>query len=177
MASANNKVPRTMQETYDAVVSLTDGFCREQLDDEYAQLCRAVAAALCRKRPSPLLSGKLQVWACGIIYAVGQINFLFDGDETPHYSRDQLCEAFGVAQSTASQKAKLIRDALRMEHFDPDWSRQSIIDRSPLTWLLELNGFVVDARQLPRDVQAAAYEMGLIPYIPADRDAQSEDAH
>jgi hypothetical protein len=46
-----------MQATYDALVALTDGFCRDHLNDEYHDLARAMAAALCRKRPSPLVSG------------------------------------------------------------------------------------------------------------------------
>jgi len=32
-----------------------------------------------------------------------------------------------------------------------------------------VNGFVIDIRLAPRDAQVAAYEKGLIPYIPADR--------
>ena len=49
-----------MQATYDAVVTLTDAFCRDNLHDEYRDLARAMTAALCRKRPSPLGSGQLR---------------------------------------------------------------------------------------------------------------------
>jgi len=45
-----------MQATYDAVVALTDAFCRDHLNEEYRDLARAMAATLCRKRPSPLAS-------------------------------------------------------------------------------------------------------------------------
>ena len=44
-------VPKAMQATYDRLVGLTDAFCRDQLNDEYRDLARAVTAALCRKRP------------------------------------------------------------------------------------------------------------------------------
>ncbi len=37
-----------------------------------------MAAALSRKRPSPLSTGRERSWAVGIIYALGQVNFLFD---------------------------------------------------------------------------------------------------
>ena len=47
-------IPKPMQATYDAVVALTDAFCRDHLIDEYRDLARAMTAALCRKRPSPL---------------------------------------------------------------------------------------------------------------------------
>ncbi len=67
-----------MQRTYDAVVALTDAFCRDHLNDEYRDLARAMTAALCRKRPSPLNSGQPRTWACGIIYVLGRLNFYQD---------------------------------------------------------------------------------------------------
>ena len=56
-------VPKSMQAIYDAVVALTDGFCRDHLNDEYRDLAQAMTAALCRKRPSPLSSGQPRTWA------------------------------------------------------------------------------------------------------------------
>ena len=41
-----------------SIVGLTDDFCRQHLNDEYAALCRKLAETLARKRPSPLLSGE-----------------------------------------------------------------------------------------------------------------------
>ena len=76
-------VPKSMQATYDGVVALTDAFCHDHLNDEYRDLARAMTAALCRKRPSPLVSGQLRTWACGIIYALGQLNFLSDKASQP----------------------------------------------------------------------------------------------
>src|SRR4051812_23584730 len=71
-------VPKGMRATYDAVVRLTDELCDRHLNAEYRNLARDMAAALCRKRPSPLASGQPRTWACGIIYLLGQINFLSD---------------------------------------------------------------------------------------------------
>jgi len=39
----------------------------------------------------------------------------------------------------------------------------------PLTWLLEVDGLPVDARDLPAHLQLRAFELGLIPYLPAGR--------
>jgi hypothetical protein len=36
--------------------------------------------------------------------------------------------------------------------------------------MAEVNGMLVDLRHMPREVQVIAYEKGLIPYVPADRD-------
>ncbi len=48
------------------------------------------------------------------------------------------------------------------------WVLQNL-DDNPMAWIIQYNGFMVDARSLPRNVQVVAYEKGIIPYIPADR--------
>lgn len=139
------------------------------MNDEYAELSRQLAATLGRKRPSPIIRGKPEVWACAIVYALGTVNFLFDKSNSPHIRADELCAVFGVSQSSGANKAKLIRDMLKMYHFDPNWCLPSRMDRNPRAWYIMVNGLIVDARAMPREVQEIAYEKGLIPYIPADR--------
>ena len=53
----SKSVPKNMQARYDQIVGLTDEFCQKHLNDEYRELAQAMAAALCRKRPSPVVSG------------------------------------------------------------------------------------------------------------------------
>src|ERR671933_1089304 len=109
-----------MQATYDAVVALTDAFCHDHLNDEYRDLARAMTAALCRKRPSPLASGQPRTWACAIVYALGQLNFLSDKASRPHMAMAEVCDAFGVGQGTAGAKARIVTHALRTTHrMDP----------------------------------------------------------
>lgn len=162
-------VRQAMRPIFEAVVARTDAFCKEHLDEEYAQLSRKLAAALGRKRPSPLTSGKVEVWACAIVYELGNVNFLFDKTQTPHTTSGELCEWFGVSQRTASDKARMIRNALRIEPFDPRWWRPSRMDDNPVAWMIELNGFIVDVRREPREIQEEAYRRGLIPYLPRPR--------
>jgi hypothetical protein len=38
-----------------------------------------------------------------------------------------------------------------------------------MIWMLHVNGMLVDVRHMPREVQEIAYQKGLIPFIPADR--------
>ena len=163
-------VPKPMRATFEAVVRLTDEFCRERLNEEYAELARAMAAALSRKRPSPLASGQPRTWACGIIYLLGQINFLSDRASQPFMRMADVCAAFGVSQGTAGGKARVISDALGTRQFDPKWTLPSMIDRNPLVWMAEVNGLLVDLRTMPREVQEIAFEKGMVPYIPADRE-------
>ena len=76
----------------------------------------------------------------------------------------------GVSQSTASAKARAISQALGTRQFDPNWSLPSLLDQTPLVWMAEVNGMLVDLREMPREVQEIAFQKGMIPYIPADRE-------
>ena len=132
-------------------------------------LARRATAALCRKRPSPLASGRESTWACAILYALGAVNFLFDRSQTPHLRADELCQLFGVAASTGANKAKTVRELLGTYQFDPNWSLPSRLGDNPAVWLLQVNGMVMDIRHAPRELQELAFAKGLIPYVPADR--------
>lgn len=154
----------------EAVTALTDSFCRARLNDEYADMCRKLAEKLGRKRPSPLLKGRANVWAAGIIRAVGRVNFLDDRSSQPYLGMRDIDAALGVAESTAQNKAKTVRNAIGIRMFDPEWTLPSQIDDNPLIWLVEVNGIPTDMRNAPRTLQAQAFSRGLIPYIPADRE-------
>lgn len=168
----SEKVPASMRSIYESIVALTDSFCGQYLNDEYAVLCRQLTAALARKRPSPLVRGAWEIWACGIVYALGAVNFLFDKSQVPHMRADRLCAAFGVSTSSGANKAKLIRDMFGMGQLDPHWCLPSLADENPLIWMLEVNGLIMDVRRMPRQIQEIAYRKGLIPYIPADRQGE-----
>src|SRR5215217_6003490 len=89
--SKSESVPKQLQPLYQEIVSITDAFCAENLTAEYADMSRRLAAALSRKRPSPLLRGKPQTWACGIVYAIGSVNFLSDRSFEPYMRMEDLC--------------------------------------------------------------------------------------
>jgi hypothetical protein len=78
------RVPRESRAAFDAIVQITDEVRGKHLTSEYASLARGLAAALARKRPSPLLKGAPHTWACGVVYALGNVNFLFDPSQNHH---------------------------------------------------------------------------------------------
>ena len=162
-----------MLHAYDNIVGLTDDICDRHLNSEYRDLARAMTAVLCRKRPSPLASGHARTWACGIIYVLGRINFLGDASFSPHMTTAQLCAAFEVGESTVHAKARAIERVVGTQPFDPQWTLPSLLEKNPLTWMAEVNGLLVDLRDMPREIQEMAFENGLIPYIPADRKNQT----
>lgn len=155
-----------MRPVAEKVIALTDMVCADLLDEEYAVLARHVVAKLARKRPSPMQSGRAATWAGAVLYALGQVNFLFDRSTEPHATYDDLADAFGLSKSTLSQKAKQIRDILKMDWGTEEFLRTENVDQNPMIWFIQVDGLVFDARHMPTEIQVEAYLKGIIPYVP-----------
>jgi hypothetical protein len=168
MQDDSHRIPAALSHNAEQIFKLTDPFCAEHLDAEYGELVRKLVAKLARKRPSPLVRGDLRIWAAAAIYTVGGVNFLFDRTQRPHMTGDELSALTGVPKSTLTNKAKLIRDVLRIGQLEPEFCRRELLASNPMAWMISVNGFVVDARTMPPEVQAEARRRGLIPDLPTD---------
>jgi hypothetical protein len=156
------KIPRAMRPRVAEILAITDELCSACLDREYAALSRELVARLARKRPSPLARGDVRIWAAGALYALGQINFLFDRSQQPHLTADQLAAQLGVAKTTMANKAAAVRRTLDVAYFQPGLTRQSLYDDPPLGWMI---------LALPAALQEAARSGGLIADLQARRAA------
>jgi hypothetical protein len=58
----------------------------------------------------------------------------------------------GVPKSTLTNKAKLIRDAIRIGQMEPEFCRRELLASNPLAWMVSIDGFIVDARTLPSEL-------------------------
>ena len=76
--------------------------------------------------------------------------------------------AFALFALGQAAEAELVVEGIASA--DPTWTLPSLVDQNPLVWMAEVNGILVDLRDMQREVQVIAYEKGLIPYIPADRE-------
>src|ERR1017187_10405599 len=141
--STSEQVPKEMQTRFDEITQLTDAFGQAHLNEEYASLCRQLTATLCRKRPSPLATGKVATWACGIVHALGAVNFLYDKSQNPYVSSSQIASYFNLSSSTMQTKSKQICDLLNMYQMDPDWTLPSKIDTNPMVWMIQVNGLII----------------------------------
>ena len=165
-----SSIPAKIRPQYDAVAGLIELLCRERLNEEYRLLCLEVLGVLARKRPTPLVNGKPASWACGIVRAIGWVNFLDDKTQTPHMKSGEIDKHFGVSQATGQSRSKQVRDILNTGPMDPTWSLPSRLHQNPMAWLVQVNGLLLDARSLPREVQEEAAARGLIPFLPSEDD-------
>lgn len=160
-------VPEEFHERFREIVSLTDQFCDRYLTNEFKELSREMAVEICDEG-LPVTRGKPTSWASGIIYSLGRVNFVTDRTTQPHVSSAKMARAFAVSESTMMNKARTIRRRLDFDLMDRDWCVPSLLADNPLAWIIEINGFMIDARDLPRDAQETLYENGRIPFIYAD---------
>jgi hypothetical protein len=164
---ARLRVPKALRDEVGQMRGLTDGFCAEFLDEEYARLCRVLMGMLARKRPSPLARGDLRVWAAAVIYTVGANNFLSDRNSEPYLSTADLARLTGVATSTMANKAGAIRRCLGLDPLEPELCRRELLEDHPYAWCVEVDGILIDVRGLPAAVQDEARRRGWVPDVVA----------
>lgn len=166
MAKLSKRVPSALKAKYQQIEKLIVGYSNDNLDENYREYCLFLTAALARKKDSPLVKGKANLWACGVIHAIGMVNFLFDKHTKPYVRASQMYSHFGVSSSSGSAKSKFIRDAFDIYPSDPNWTLPNRLLENPLVWLASVNGQVVDIRDMPLEIQEQALEQGIIPFIP-----------
>ncbi len=167
MPSEPPRIPTTLRPQVEQILHVTDAFCAQHLDGEYAALCRRLTGRLARKRPSPLARGDLRIWAAAVVATVGYVNFLYDPAQSPHLTADQLSELLGVRKTTMANKSKLIRDLLGIGRMEVELCRRELLAHHPLAWLVEVDGLLVDIRSMPPEIQAEARRRGLILDLPS----------
>jgi len=165
ISGADHRVPATARPAFEHVATVANAFCREHLNDEYAQLSVKLTAKLARKRPSPLLRGDRQIWASAVIYALGRVNFLSDPSQTPHLPTEQLARLLEVKQTTMAAKGRTVMDLLGLDYTDTEFCLPSRLASHPTAWLVSIDGLIYDARALPLPIQAECARRGLIPGV------------
>jgi len=137
-----SKGPTAKQKNLDArlreVISLTDKFCNEHLNEEYRELCRVCATEAAASHAA-IDSGKAASWAAGVISAVAYANFLNSDPTRPfHMSPDEMARRAGVSPATLQSKSKAIRDALGITRLDPRFSTRELNEQNPLSSLMAM---------------------------------------
>ena len=72
---------------HEKLTEMVEAFCREYLNDDYKRLCLKLIEKMAERKSVPYERGKLEVWASAVIYAVSQINSLFDEENENHITR------------------------------------------------------------------------------------------
>ncbi|WP_373496023.1 DUF6398 domain-containing protein [Aquiflexum sp.] len=140
------------------LLEMTGAFCRQNLNEDYLQLCEKLIKKLGRKRDVPFQRGKPEIWAAAVIHAIGSINFLFDKSFEPYLTAEQISGHFGTKNSTVSSKAREIKDLFGMWYYSPEFSTQRMTESNPFNQMVKVDGFIVPIHSLPEDAQQMVKE-------------------
>ena len=160
-------IPVAVQKTYEEVGKILTGYSEKYLSKEYEELCLHTLEKLYQKKPSPLKCGEANVWAAGIIYAIGSNNSIFDETRSIHMEANELTAPLGVEEQVASSQASRIKKLLRIEPYRAEWCLPSEMGSNTWLWIVSIDGRPYDARMLSVEWQEICYRRGLIPYVPA----------
>ncbi|MCC7554320.1 MAG: tetratricopeptide repeat protein [Methanobacteriaceae archaeon] len=155
----------------DKLLEMVKAFCEKHLDEEYKDLSIKLVKKMGRKHDVPFKRGKLEIWASGVVYALGQINFLFDDSFSPYLSADDICDYFGTKKSTVGDKAKRIREMFKMQHFDKEFSTSQMKDKG---MVVMDNGFMIPESFLKEKEESNINLLSLIAEQLGDDDKNLE---
>jgi tetratricopeptide (TPR) repeat protein len=134
------------------LLDMVESFSKENIDEEYMELCSSLVKKMGRKHDVPFKRGKIEIWASAVIYAIGQINFLFDKSFEPYVTPDEICDYFNTKKSTVSDKAKKIREMFNMGHYDKEFSTNHMNDSNPMKdMVMTEEGLIVPKSMLYED--------------------------
>jgi hypothetical protein len=144
---------KKIQERQQVIISLIEGFCKNKLDDEYFELSKKIIQKLGRKRNVPFATGQAEIWAAATIHALGTINFLFDKSFKPYVTIEEINDFFGTSKSTTGNKSKQIRNLLKLEHYDREFSTIKMLENNPFNDFVMVDGYIVSVKSLPEEQQ------------------------
>lgn len=102
-------------EKQEKLTEMVDEFCDEYLNDEYKEICENIIEDMANGKRVHFKKGKLEVWASAVIYAVCQINSLFDEANEVHITRKDILNYFNTKQSVVSRKAINLRNIYHLD--------------------------------------------------------------
>lgn len=148
-----------LKEKVDKITKLAANFCAQKLNEEYFELAEKVIGKLSRKKPSPLLRGKEEIWAAGVVHAIGHVNFLYDNSFEPYITFDELNEYFGTKKSSVGNKAAEIRKMFKMNRLTNfDFMTDSRKEDHPIYNTVMVDGFIVPISSIPEEYQQIVKE-------------------
>jgi hypothetical protein len=137
------------QERQREILDLIKGFCAEKLNDEYVEIAERLIAKLARKRINPMEVGKSEVWAAGIIHALGTINELFNKSSEPHARVEDVNAFFKTNESLTVERSRQIQEILNLGCWNDEFSIHKMRLTNPFNKLVFVNGFLVPLDSLP----------------------------
>ena len=142
----------------DQIRTQVTDYCKKQLDQEYGDVCKLLFQDLLKDNSDIFKRGKADIWAAGIVWAVGSINFLGDKSFEPYATLADVCQYFNVNTSTVGQKASKIRELLDMNYLSSSYIIESPASKFLDSLVMTQDGFIVPSNMFEDEIQKDGIE-------------------
>ena len=164
-----SEIPAQIKNNFLNVAEMIDLFYNKNLNDEYYNLALKLTTKLAKENPSDLIDCDIKTLAAAIINTIAKTH----ESEMLQVSSKNLASWFQTTQTDIDKKTNSICKILNLQFIDQDQSTKSKVSNDydiddRMMWSIAINGFTIDIRNAPLDLQVDAYEHGLIPYIPTN---------
>jgi tetratricopeptide (TPR) repeat protein len=137
-----------LEEKKSKMKELVSVFCDQKMNREFKEISLRLIDKMSRKKNIPFITGEIKTWAAATVYALSQINFLFDKESSPSITPDDICGFFNTNKNTTSSKAKTIRDLMRIKIFDEEFSIEDVKQANPFNNYDTDNGFIISKKSV-----------------------------
>ena len=145
---------QNLQDRQQKILDLVGEFCAKQLDEEYSELTERLIKLglkeIHRLRQANHKYGLPQSYTrLGqlIFYLTSHLNRMFLLTTSTHF--------FGTSKSTTGNKSKQIRDLLKLDLWDNEFSTKRMRNSNPYANLVMVDGLIVPVNTLPEQFQQA----------------------
>ena len=107
-------------------MGLIQKFGRETLNRTHIDLALKLCQEISMSQELHLRRGRPEIWAAAIVYAIAQINSLFDLEMGGNITSEIICDAFGTKKSTVSNKTALIRKKFDLYQGHPEYYSREV---------------------------------------------------
>jgi hypothetical protein len=135
------------------ISELLKEFCALRLDEEYAELAQRMTCKLGRKKNVLFASGRPEVWAAAIIFALSTLNFTFDSSSNPHISIEDVDAFFGTKKASLVNRSFLIRDTLKINSRNKAFLTTKMKNNKSVSDLVMINGCMIPVSALSEEFQ------------------------
>lgn len=162
-------MPNNIKNSYLEISGLTDIFCLGYLSKKYVHASRTMVSQLCQSHISLVKPCKTKYWAAGTIHALAKTNQLYATETIPHVPASKVIDEFEISRSTIYKYANLIQQLINVPCFQVPQNHQQQSQATLSQWLISIDGIIIDAREMPHDIQKEAYQKGSIPHLPRNQ--------
>ena len=108
-----------------------DRFFVGNLNKKYKKLCYRLFDDFVKTNEDDLNDDSVKIWAGGFVYAICQINLLFDRAFKDHIEYTDICSFYGESKQTLIKKGIYIRKSLDADLLDERYATTEAINRAP----------------------------------------------